>query len=133
MERLIRILHSVTTFDVVGKDLRWIYCHQFQSYAPPDNTFVTDETVHHFGRFGAGPEPLTFRAVVLPGDADERYGVHWLREAPKPAQVSRDERSVHLDPKVAKRDVVERLPSPMGGTKHGDVASGIVTLDLRKI
>jgi hypothetical protein len=82
MERLLRILNSVTTFDAVGKDLRWVYCHQFQSYAPPDQMFVIDETVHHFGQVGSGPEPLTIRAVVLPPDANEQDGVHWLREAP---------------------------------------------------
>lgn len=82
-ERLLRILRSVVTFDSSGKDLRWIYCHLFQPYAPPDEMWVFDETVHHFGRSrNVGDEPLATRTVVVPDDADSQEGVHWLRNPP---------------------------------------------------
>jgi hypothetical protein len=70
------------TFDAAGKNLRWIYCHLFQSYAPPDQMFVIDETVHHFGRRDVTDEPLDIRAAVVPPDADPGDGVHWRRPPP---------------------------------------------------
>jgi hypothetical protein len=81
-ERLLRMLRSVMQFDAAGKDLRWVYCHMFQSYAPPDEMWVIDETVHHFGRQDCRDEPLTARAAILPEGADSRQGVHWRRDAP---------------------------------------------------
>ena len=81
--RFLRILRSVVTFDSSGKDLRWIYCHLIQSYAPPDEIFVIDETVHHFGQSqDSGNEPLSHRSVIVPEDANSQDGVHWLRAPP---------------------------------------------------
>jgi hypothetical protein len=80
--RLLRILETVATFDTAGKDLRWIYCHQFQSYAPPDEAWVIDETVHPFGLKDGGPEPLNWNALVIPEGGDFQDGVHWLRKPP---------------------------------------------------
>lgn len=83
-ERLLRILNSVSTFDARGKDLRWVYCHMLQSYAPPDQAWAIDETVHYFGRADAGNAPLAANKefVILPGEAPIRDGVHWLRDPP---------------------------------------------------
>lgn len=82
-ERFLRMLWSVLSFDAKGKDLRWIYCHLFQSYAPPDDAWVIDETVHNFGSIDAeGDEPLHFRSAILPADADHVDGVHWNRPTP---------------------------------------------------
>jgi hypothetical protein len=80
--RLLRILETVAMFDTTGKDLRWIYCHQFQSYAPPDEAWVIDETVHPLGLRDSGPEPLRWNALVIPEGGDSRSGVHWFRKPP---------------------------------------------------
>lgn len=82
-ERFARILRSVVSFDANGKDLQWVYCHLFQSYAPPDEVWVIDETVHRFGQSRTGGEdPLTIRSTVVPEGANLQEGVHWLREPP---------------------------------------------------
>lgn len=82
-ERLDRIVHSVFDFDDLGKDLRWVYCHLFESYAPPDQAFVIDETVIHFGsRSSGGVEPIGSRPAVLPDGTTFSEGVHWRRDPP---------------------------------------------------
>lgn len=82
-ERYSRICNTVFTFDALGKDLRWVYCHLFQSYAPPEQAWVFDETVYHFSndRY-VDAEPLQHRAVVAPDDGDWRPGAHWLLSPP---------------------------------------------------
>ena len=81
--RLERTRHSVANFDVLGKDLRWVYCHLFESYAPPDQAWVMDETVLHFGKDLTGcEEPLTNRPVIVPEDDTIANGVHWRRDPP---------------------------------------------------
>ena len=81
--RLDRTKHSIVNFNALGKDLRWVYCHLFESYAPPDQLWVIDETVVHFGRDPTGrDEPLTFRPVIVPEGETVADGVHWHREPP---------------------------------------------------
>jgi hypothetical protein len=82
MERILRIVGSVASFDSEGKDLKWIYCHQFQSYAPPDEAWVIDETVHDFGRANSERlQPLACQSMIVP-ESHAQEGVHWLRPAP---------------------------------------------------
>jgi hypothetical protein len=81
--RLMRMLKSIVNFDPYGKDLRWVYCHMLQSYAPPDDMWVIDETVHHFDKNEPGnQEPIKSRTVIIPDDVDGQDGVHWLRAPP---------------------------------------------------
>ena len=47
-ERYRRIFNTVSRFDVNGKPLRWVFCHLFQTYAPPEQDWVLDETVYCF-------------------------------------------------------------------------------------
>jgi hypothetical protein len=83
LERYRRIVNSVSLFDARGKDLRWIYCHLYQSYAPPDQGWVIDETVYYFSNDRLqGEEPLSNRATILNEDETASSGVHWLREPP---------------------------------------------------
>jgi hypothetical protein len=84
-ERFRRMLNSVPTFDPYGKDLRFIYCHLYESYSVPDSPWFFDESVIKF-RANAedNPEPLTQFYTVLPDEADPTPGLHWLREAPDP-------------------------------------------------
>jgi hypothetical protein len=87
-ERYARIVSSMYRFDARDKDLRWVYCHLFQSYAPPEQCWVIDETVYFFGRSGRDrDEPIRHRPAVVPEDASDDdpgadSGAHWLRPPP---------------------------------------------------
>ena len=82
-ERFLKIFQSVMNFDTKDKDLRWVYCHLFQSYAPPDVLWVIDETIHYFGGISDyGEEPLSHRHAIMPADADLQEGAHWEKEPP---------------------------------------------------
>jgi len=82
-ERYSRIFQTVQRFDSKGKNLEWIYCHLFQSYAPPDKDWVFDETVYYFGKSRSGiNEPLKLRSMIVLDDDESNDGVHWLRDAP---------------------------------------------------
>lgn len=85
MERYRRIVDSISGFDARTKDLRWVYCHLFQSYSPPTAGWVIDETVYYFGRGGdPDSEPISSRSAVVPEDEEDGADVpfHWLREPP---------------------------------------------------
>ena len=82
-ERFGRIVRSVLDFDALGKDLRWVYCHLFESYAPPDQLFTVDETVLHFDSQQSGrDEPIDLRPAILPEGETFSEGVHWRRAPP---------------------------------------------------
>ena len=81
--RFDRIRRSMVRFDSFGKDLRWVYCHLFESYAPPDRAWVIDETVIHFGRPMTGSEePIACRSSIVRENEASSAGVHWLRDPP---------------------------------------------------
>jgi len=73
-KRYERIFNKVTNFDNSGKDLRWVYCHLFQSYAPPDQDWVYDETVHYFNHVDfETAQPLAYSGVMATDrDAPQR-------------------------------------------------------------
>jgi hypothetical protein len=82
-ERLERIVKTTAMFDPIGKDLRWVYCHLYEAYAPPDKAWYFDETIYYFGANKLpNPEPITQRASVVPNEMGTAPGAHWLREAP---------------------------------------------------
>jgi len=86
-ERYARIVNTVRSFDARGKDLRWVYCHLFQSYAPPHDCWIIDETVYYFGRSDqADCEPIARRSAVVREDESNSdnpgVSVHWLRPTP---------------------------------------------------
>ena len=82
-ERYRRIFDSVSRFDVNGKPLKWVFCHLFQSYAPPNRGWVLDETVYYFARASTLQErPLEHFAVITSAKDFSSPGVHWLREPP---------------------------------------------------
>jgi hypothetical protein len=84
VERFRRILNTVAKFSPNGKDLRWIYCHLYEAYAPPDREWYFDETIYPFGFRGEHPSmaPLTRTSSVVPHEEGVEPGAHWLREAP---------------------------------------------------
>jgi len=83
-ERYSRITNTVFSFDTKSKDVRWVYCHLYQSYSPPDRDWVVDETIYHFTNHESlRNEPLRHRATLIPkGEESIEGGVHWLRESP---------------------------------------------------
>ncbi|MEJ2406248.1 MAG: hypothetical protein P8171_18495 [Candidatus Thiodiazotropha sp.] len=86
-ERYARIVNTVRQFDARGKDLRWVYCHLFQSYAPPHACWIMDETVYYFGRSDqTDQEPISRWSSVIPEDEPDEendgVSVHWLRPTP---------------------------------------------------
>jgi hypothetical protein len=88
-ERFVRIINSLAKFDPKGQDLRWVYCHLFESYAPPvpDKNWFMDETIYRFGaNRDPNPEPITTFASVIPEEVADKdsddYPTHWLRDAP---------------------------------------------------
>jgi hypothetical protein len=83
-ERFRRILNTAAKFDPNGKDLRWIYCHLYEAYAPPECEWYFDETIYPFGFRGENPgaAPLATTSSVVPPEAGVEPGAHWLRDAP---------------------------------------------------
>ncbi len=82
-ERFKRILNTAARFSPNGKDLRWVYCHLYEAYAPPDKAWYFDETIYPLGlNVQPNLEPITLRASVVPNEEGTQEGTHWLREAP---------------------------------------------------
>ena len=82
-ERYQRILNTVKNFNRNGKNLKWIFCHLFQHYSPPDCSFVIDETVYYFSNlFWMQDKPLKTISVIAPDLDYSGSGVHWLRDPP---------------------------------------------------
>lgn len=81
-KRYKRIFDTVQKFDSDGKDLQWIYCHLFQSYAPPEQDWVIDETVYYFSQEDTiNKAPLNYHSTMTPSD-NSHDGVHWHRDTP---------------------------------------------------
>lgn len=80
-ERYAKIMHSVQRFDARGKTLAGVYCHLFQSYAPPEEDWVVDETVYRFRQYGLDREPLATVGALVP-EMSPQDEVHWLRPEP---------------------------------------------------
>jgi hypothetical protein len=84
VERFRRIIHTAGMFNPNGKDLRWVYCHLYEAYVPPDRAWDFDETIYQFGaNKTSNPEPITQRASVVPNEEGAESGVHWLRDVPR--------------------------------------------------
>ena len=82
-ERYRRIFNTVRQFDVNGKPLRWVFCHLFQPYAPPEQAWVMDETVYYFATSPILHErPLEHFAAVVPESETSDSEVHWMRDPP---------------------------------------------------
>lgn len=82
-ERYQRIFNTVRKFDARGKDLQWVFCHLYQSYAPPEKAWVMDETAYYFSHSDyADDKPLSNIATLAPSECFNEDGVHWLKDAP---------------------------------------------------
>ena len=82
--RFDKILKTVSSFDIVPKKIKRLYCHFFQSYSPVDQTWVIDETISWFStEIPRNDYPLNEKFLIIPWDEkNENDNVHWLREQP---------------------------------------------------
>jgi len=81
--RFNKIFNTVSFFDTENKDLKWITCHFFQSYTPPQQDWIIDETVTFFSKdFLQRQDPLKEKFLIIPWDGENVDDVHWNR--PKP-------------------------------------------------
>jgi Holliday junction resolvase len=81
-ERLSRIINTVRQFDLMGRNVRWIYCHLFQSYAPPQGAWTIDETTFFFTHNRFEKPPLQSMTLIVPEAEMLNSGVHWERPPP---------------------------------------------------
>ena len=82
-ERYRRILNTVQSFHTSGKDVRWVFCHLYQSYSPPNRNWVIDETVYYFSHTDfSDDKPLSHTGTVVPKEHSDGPGFHWLRDTP---------------------------------------------------
>lgn len=82
--RFNRIMRTVRQFDANGKDLRWVYVHLYESYAPPSTSWFFDETVYPFGSPNRQDDPLLLNhASIVPELESECDDAHWLRPPPE--------------------------------------------------
>lgn len=81
--RFNKIFNTVSFFDTENKELKWIYCHFFQSYTPPQQDWIIDETMTFFSKdFFLRNDPLENKFLIIPWDGENIDEVHWNR--PKP-------------------------------------------------
>lgn len=82
-ERYERIFRTVRDFDLSGKDVKWVYCHLYQSYAPPDQAWVLDETVYYFAKTRFKKHrPLEHTGTIVPDIDSSGPRTHWLKDPP---------------------------------------------------
>ena len=67
----------------MGESLNGFIVIFYQSYAPPEEIWVIDETVHYFGVETRGePDPLPRHGSIVPDNGTMESGAHWHREPP---------------------------------------------------
>lgn len=81
--RLEKITSTINSVDPNVTSLRWMFCHFFQSYTPPDSNWTFDETVSTISAYYNHQPPLKNNLMVVPEDGDVHDGLsHWDRPAP---------------------------------------------------
>jgi hypothetical protein len=80
--RFEKIMDTISFFRTGEKKVQWIFCHFLQSYAPPDQTWVIDETVSRFSTVSEVKEcPLKTIHLIVP-EEEITDDVHWEKEHP---------------------------------------------------
>lgn len=83
MTRSKKILETIEKIDHINSNLRWIFCNYFQSYSPPDQCWVFDETVSIMSPYFDPKPPIRLRFLVVPDDGDNANDIsHWDRPLP---------------------------------------------------
>lgn len=82
-KRLFKITETVDNLGIKGKNLKWAYCHFFQSYSTPIETWAFDETVTTISSVPPDlPPPLASTFLIVPEEAGQDNKSHW--ELPLP-------------------------------------------------
>ena len=82
--RFDKISNTISKIDPEKTNLRWIFCHFFQSYSPPDENWVFDETVSTLSAYDNSIKPpLTSNFMIVPQDIDfDENLAHWEKPLP---------------------------------------------------
>lgn len=83
VERLEKINRTINEIDIKSQNLSWIYVHFFQSYAPPEQTWVFDESLVRYNNTIINvSEPLENTYLIIPFDKGEENNLHWFKPQP---------------------------------------------------
>lgn len=78
--RFEKIKDTIAKIDPFETSLKWIFCHFFQAYSPPNENWIFDETVSTISPFLGVDPPISKRLLIVPEDADTLDGLsHWER------------------------------------------------------
>jgi hypothetical protein len=84
--RFEKIKNTFQMLHTDGKQLQWVFVHYFQSYSPPNQDWVFDETVSAIVASSTSTTPvppLHFRLMVVPEEGDTANDIHhWDRPLP---------------------------------------------------
>lgn len=81
--RFEKIKHTIEKINPEKTNLRWIFCHFFQSYSPPDQNWVFDETVSTISAYMNPKSPLSVKLMIVPDKGDMENDVsHWDKPLP---------------------------------------------------
>lgn len=81
--RFSKINKTINEIGMENQSLKWIYIHFFQSYAPPDQSWVFDESLARFKNVVLRvPEPLKKTSLIVPFEKTEENNLHWFKPRP---------------------------------------------------
>lgn len=81
--RFEKIMNSLDDFNPNDIKMKWIFCHFFQSYSPPDQDWVFDETVSMLSPFLNIKPPLIQNLMIVPNDGETSHEeFHWNKPLP---------------------------------------------------
>jgi hypothetical protein len=81
--RFSKINKTINEIGIANQNLKWIYVHFFQSYAPPDQSWVFDESLARFRNvLLKAPEPLKKTSLIVPFEKTEKNNLHWFKPQP---------------------------------------------------
>lgn len=83
MTRFEKIKETVENISPEDNKLRWIFCNFFQSYSPPDQDWVFDETVTTITPYIIPILPIETKLMIVSDDGDVSNDIsHWDRSLP---------------------------------------------------
>lgn len=83
LARFEKINETVQSIGADSANVKWIFCHFFQAYSPPDQCWVFDETTSSMSRQPSTTIPLDKRLMIVPEDGDTDKDIfHWDRPLP---------------------------------------------------
>jgi hypothetical protein len=83
-QRFEKINQSMLRLDSeMTENLYWVHCNFLQTYAPPDQSWVVDESHYQFRNVSKPLEdPLLHKTLVVPWNLTEEDNLHWFKPEP---------------------------------------------------